>query len=122
VIVPVKGLRDNLAALAHLSHCGAMTASLILALQGNLTGVYTLVAQLSLGIWKGANRLASARVLLPGYSSWFDSHGWIHIWWVPVVTWLWLYTLLASAGSTRIIWRDRTYQLHAPPYWRARGR
>ena len=101
----------RLGIFAHLVYCGAMVTSLAFALQGNLMGVYTLVAQLSLGFWKGANRLRVLRLSLPGHRSWFSRFGWAHIWMTPLGTWAWLYGLLAASTTNTIRWRGRTYRL-----------
>ncbi len=101
----------GLALTAHLIYCGAMTASLALAFQGNLTGVYTLSAQLMLGFWKGANRLGLMRQTLPAEADWLRRYGWAHIWLTPLATWVWLIGLAASAVSNEIVWRGRRYRL-----------
>ena len=101
----------GMALFAHLVYGGAIVASAIIALQGNLTGVYTLIAQLLLGFWKGANRLRIMRLSLPEERQWFGRYGWTHIWLVPLGTWLWLYGLLASAVTNVINWRGNTYRL-----------
>jgi len=103
----------SLGLVAHLVYCGAMLASAYLALHGNLTGLYTLIAQLGLGSWKGANRLRVARLSLPESAGWFRRHGWVHIWWVPLGTWIWLYSFLASALTSTIEWRGNRYRLSA---------
>jgi cellulose synthase/poly-beta-1,6-N-acetylglucosamine synthase-like glycosyltransferase len=96
---------------AHIFYCGAMVASLTVALRGNLLGEYVLVAQLSLGMLKGASRAGLARLALPEYQTWFKRYGWVHTWWVPLATWMWLYSLIASAWSNQIEWRGNRYRL-----------
>ena len=103
---------------AHLLYCAAMLASLAVTIQGNLTGVYTLVAQLFLGMAKGANRLRLAKLCLPGWRDWFARHGWVHVWWTPLAAWVWLYGFIASAGTRAIVWRGRRYRLDPPAYRR----
>ena len=98
---------------AHIVYCSAMVVSATFAVQGNLTGMYTLIAQLSLGFAKGANRLRLARRCLPEYGEWFRRHGWVHIWWTPLGTWIWLYSFLASARTSTIDWRGNRYHLAA---------
>lgn len=103
----------GLALFAHLVYCAAMAASMAVSLQGNLTGVYTLVAQLLLSFWKGANRLQIMRLSLPDQRPWLRRHGWTHVWLVPLGTWLWLFGLLASAMTNVIEWRGNRYRLNA---------
>jgi GT2 family glycosyltransferase len=98
---------------AHLVYCAAMVAAVwVAATPGHwLWGEYALVAQLSLGMLKGTNRTAIAKVALPEYETWLKRHGWVLTWWVPFATWLWLYSFLASASSSTIEWRGRRYKL-----------
>lgn len=103
---------------AHVIYCAAMTAAIVVAVQGSLWGEYALVAQWGLGMLKGANRTALARAALPDQAEWFRRHGWVLTWWVPLGTWLWLYALVASSWSNTIEWRGRRYRLKRP----ARGR
>jgi hypothetical protein len=88
-----------------------MVASLAIVIQGNWTGVYTLIAQLALGFWKGANRLRTMRESLPEQSGWLERFGWSQIWLTPVATWIWLAGLLSSALTNEINWRGRRYRL-----------
>jgi hypothetical protein len=62
---------------------------------------------------KGANRLALGRMVLPGYQEWFRRHGWVHVWWVPLATWVWMYSLVVSAFTSTFEWRGRRYRLSA---------
>jgi len=50
---------------------------------------------------KGANRATLAKAQLPEQKDWFDRYGWTHTFWVPLVTWVWLFVLIASAFATR---------------------
>lgn len=99
------------ALIAHLIYCAAMVAAVAVALQGNLWGEYSLVAQWGLGMLKGANRASIAKSALPDQQEWFKKHGWVLTWWVPLGTWVWLYALLASARTNTIEWRGRRYRL-----------
>lgn len=96
---------------AHVFYCGGMAAALIAALNGSRGAEWVLIAQLSPGILKGANRAALAKAELPEYRDWFDRHSWVHAVWVPLGTWIWLFTLLASAFGKRIEWRGNHYTL-----------
>lgn len=114
IIVKVYSPRLWGAAFAtHIVYCAAMVISTTFALQGNLTGLYTLIAQLSLGFARGARRLRVARRCLPEYSEWFRRYGWVHVWWTPLATWVWLYSFLASARTSTIDWRGNRYRLTA---------
>jgi ceramide glucosyltransferase len=99
--------------ISHLIYCAAMAASVIVAVQGSLIGEYALMAQWGLGMLKGANRAAIAKAALPEYKSWFNRHGWVHTWWIPLATWFWLYSFLASTGTNVIEWRGNRYDLTA---------
>jgi GT2 family glycosyltransferase len=99
--------------IAHLIYCAAIVAAVwVAATPGHwLWGEYALVAQLSLGMLKGTNRTAIAKAALPEYETWFKRHGWVLTWWVPLATWLWLYSFVASAFHSTIEWRGRRYNL-----------
>jgi cellulose synthase/poly-beta-1,6-N-acetylglucosamine synthase-like glycosyltransferase len=99
--------------VATASYCAAMAACIAAAIQGSIAGEYTLVAILFAGMLKGANRAALARRALPQYESWFKRYGWVHTWWVPLATWTWLATLIASARGNAIEWRGNRYSLQA---------
>jgi cellulose synthase/poly-beta-1,6-N-acetylglucosamine synthase-like glycosyltransferase len=98
---------------AHLVYCGSMAASVWVAASGGhgLWGEYALVAQLGLGMLKGTNRVAIAKAALPESESWFQRHGWVLTWWVPLATWVWLYSFLASAFTNTVIWRGVRYRI-----------
>lgn len=97
--------------VAHVLYCGGMTASAALALHGSTAAALALALQLGAGMWKGRNRLAAARAALPDHAACFRRYGWVHIWWTPLATWVWLYSLLASAWGDTIVWRGRRYCL-----------
>jgi ceramide glucosyltransferase len=101
----------KLALFAHVVYCTAMAGSVWLAWQGSLLAALALTVQLGAGWYKGANRVRLARQAMPQYARWFARYGWLHIALVPVGTWLWLYSCLASAGSSKIRWRGREYTL-----------
>jgi ceramide glucosyltransferase len=82
---------------AHFFYCGAMAASITASVRGFRGAEWALVAQLGLGILKGVNRAALAKVELSGRESWFERHAWVHGWWTPLATWVWLVVLLSSA-------------------------
>jgi len=93
----------------HCLYCGAMVAAIA------MHQWLALIAQLALGMLKGARRAAMARrCLAPRDDAWFARHGWVYTWTTPLVTWIWLYAFLASAVSRRIVWRGRVYVLRHP--------
>lgn len=94
--------------LSHIVYCWAMVAALW---HGALLAF---AAQTALGAYKGRNRAALARACFPHDTAWFRRFHWIYVWWAPLVTWVWLYSFLASAGSLRIRWRGRAYLLRHP--------
>ena len=98
---------------AHAVYCSAMAASVWMAAAPGygLWGEYALVAQLSLGMLKGTNRAAILKAALPEHEQWFKRHGWVLTWWVPVATWVWLYSFLASAFTSRMEWRGVRYEI-----------
>ncbi len=96
---------------AHIVYCAAMVAAVAVAWRGGLWGEYSLVAQWGLAMLKGINRTGLAKSALPAWKTWFDRHGWVLTWWVPLGTWVWLYAFLASAGRRTIVWRGVRYRL-----------
>jgi hypothetical protein len=60
---------------------------------------------------KGLNRATLAKAALPEYEPWFKRHIWVHAFWVPLGTWVWLIALAASAFARSIEWRGRRYAL-----------
>ncbi|MBM3814558.1 MAG: glycosyltransferase [Acidimicrobiia bacterium] len=101
-----------MAILGHIVYCGAMALSVWVAATGStLIGEYTLVTLLGLGMLKGTNRASIAKSALPTYKTWFDRHGWVFTWWVPLGTWVWLYGLLASCFTNTIEWRGNRYRI-----------
>jgi ceramide glucosyltransferase len=105
------------ALIAHIVYCGAMAAALAAAVRGERFAELGLAAVLVPGMVKGARRAALARTTLPQWKGWFDRHGYIHTLWVPVATWVWLYSLLASTLGNTIHWRGYRYRLRTPN-WR----
>jgi len=105
------------ALVAHIFYCGGMAAAIIASIHGSRGAEWVLLAQLSPGMLKGANRATLAAAELPEYKAWFARHAWVHTWWVPLGTWIWLIVLLASACGNRIEWRGKRYRLQAtaPP-------
>jgi hypothetical protein len=105
------------ALLAHIFYCGGMAAAIVASIQGSRGAEWLLIAQLSPGMLKGANRATLAKAELPECKAWFDRHAWVHTLWVPLATWIWLIVLVASAFGNRIEWRGNRYRLKArrPP-------
>jgi hypothetical protein len=99
------------ALLAHIFYCGGMAAAIVASIRGSRGAEWVLLAQLSPGMLKGANRATLAKAELPDYKAWFDRHAWVHTLWVPLATWIWLIVLLASAFGNRIEWRGNRYRL-----------
>jgi len=99
---------------AHVFYCGGMAAAVIASIQGSRGAEWMLVAQLSPGMLKGANRATLAKAALPEYKAWFDRHAWVHATWVPLTTWIWLIVLIASAFGNQIEWRGNRYRLKPP--------
>jgi len=100
---------------AHLIYCSAMAASVYVSFQGStFAGEYVLVTQLGLGMLKGTNRASIAKAAMPAYETWFKRHGWVLTWWVPLATWVWLYSFLASARTNVISWRGNRYTVARP--------
>jgi GT2 family glycosyltransferase len=102
------------ALIAHIFYCAGMAASVIAALRGNRLAEWALVAQLFPGMLKGLNRATLAKASLPSYEPWFKRHLWVHVFWVPLATWVWLFALAASAFATHITWRGYRYPLKRP--------
>ncbi len=96
---------------AHVIYCGAMAAAIIAIENGHSAAEWALVIQLGLGMLKGANRATLAKAELPAFNAWFERYGWVHSIWVPLVTWIWLVTLVSSAFANTIEWRGNRYLL-----------
>src|SRR5579883_1000148 len=96
---------------AHVIYCGGMAAAAIAAALGHRGAEWALIVQLSPGMLKGANRATLAKAALPAWQAWFDRYGWVHTWWVPLATWVWLAALISSAAGNVIHWRGRRYHL-----------
>lgn len=99
------------ALISHIFYCGSMVAAVLAAVRGYRAAEWVLVAQLGLGMLKGINRATLAKAELPDYKVWFDRYGWVHTWWTPLATWIWLYTLLCSGVTNVIEWRGNRYEL-----------
>lgn len=98
--------------IAHLIYCGAMLGALIAPSPARLA---VLAVILGAGMWNGARRAQWARQCLgPAHAAWFDRYGWVHTGFVPLGTWVWLYSFFASARTTTIRWRGREYRLRRP--------
>lgn len=106
-----------MALAAHVFYCGGMLAAIVASIYGHRGAEWVLIAQLSPGMLKGANRATLAKAELPQYKAWFDRHAWVHTLWVPLGTWIWLIALLMSACGNSIVWRGNRYHLRTvhPP-------
>ncbi len=99
----------KLALAAHIVYCAGMAAAI-------WTGSPVILSlQLAPGLWKAARRVRIARLCLPAYAGWFDRYGWLHVALVPVGTWLWLYSCIASGLTHTIHWRGYRYRMRRPP-------
>jgi len=101
------------ALIAHIFYCGGMAASAAASIAGNRLAEWALIAQLSPGMLKGLNRAILARAALNEQDAWFRRHSWVHALWTPLVTWVWLATLVSSAFGNTIRWRGNVYHLHS---------
>jgi hypothetical protein len=100
---------------AHIFYCGGMAAALVASIRGFRGAEWALIAQLSPGMLKGANRATLAKAELPQYKAWFERHAWVHAMWVPLGTWIWLLVLASSAFGNHIEWRGNRYTLKRTP-------
>ena len=100
---------------AHVFYCGGMAAAIAAAILGNRLAEWAILIQLSPGMLKATNRVVLAKAELPEWKTWFDRHGWVHTWWMPLATWIWLIVQTASAFSSTIEWRGRRYVLRRNP-------
>jgi cellulose synthase/poly-beta-1,6-N-acetylglucosamine synthase-like glycosyltransferase len=92
------------ALVSHIIYCAAMVL-------GAMYLPWSLIVQCGLGMVKGWRRAGLARIILAGNASWFGRHGWIYTAFVPLATWIWLYSLLASARTNVIEWRGHRYRI-----------
>lgn len=96
---------------AHAVYGAGMAAGVAALALGRPEGALALAAQLVPGMLKGAWRARLARQAMPEQAGWFRRHGWAYGWCAPLVTWLWLAALAASAFGRAISWRGRAYTL-----------
>ncbi len=99
--------------VAHIFYCAAMAASIAACGVGYRPAAAALALQLFCGMALGWNRARFARLALPESAVWFHRNGWAHTVLVPLATWVWLVSFLASAWSDVIEWRGRRYILSA---------
>ncbi|HTM39661.1 MAG TPA: glycosyltransferase, partial [Terriglobales bacterium] len=96
---------------ATLIYCTAMVTCIVALLDGHGLAGAMLAFLLAIGMLKGTAREKLAAMALPGARPWFQRHGWIFTWLVPLATWTWLYGHLASAFTDVIEWRGYRYRL-----------
>jgi cellulose synthase/poly-beta-1,6-N-acetylglucosamine synthase-like glycosyltransferase len=101
----------RMALVSSIVYCAGMGVCAVAAVEGNLVGEYALLALLMPGMLKGQHRAALARSALPERAAWFKRHGWVHTWFAPLGTWVWLATVLSSAWGRSFEWRGRSYRL-----------
>jgi len=99
---------------AHVVYCAAMAAGVAVLASGRWWALAILLLTVIPGAWRGDLRRRAARLLFPGRAAWLDRHGWACSWLTLPVTWIWLYTFLASALRRTIEWRGHRYRLIAP--------
>lgn len=87
-----------MALVAHLIYCGAMVA-------GALAAPWALALILLLGIVKSSRRASMFRLAVP------ETSVATHAIWVTLTTWIWLWSLAASALTRTIEWRGVRYNL-----------
>ncbi|MEP7364209.1 MAG: glycosyltransferase [Acidobacteriota bacterium] len=97
----------RLALFAHLVYCGSMVAALVLAFNGQLWALAALAVQLTVGMMKAARRCMWASVALHEAAGLPLFHAAI----APLVTWVWLYSIVASAAGDVLEWRGVRYRL-----------
>jgi len=98
------------ALLTHILYCAGMAAALVAVALGHPAAWLALAAQLLPGMFKGLQRARLARAALPEYAAWFRRWSWIHAFWTPLATWLWLVALAASGFRDSIEWRGYRYE------------
>jgi ceramide glucosyltransferase len=104
----------RLGLLAHVMYCGAMTAGILVIARGHFWAAPVLLLATVPGMLRGAMRRRAAEAMFPKRAAWLRRYGWAYCWLAAPVTWIWLYTFLASLFRTRIEWRGRVYELLAP--------
>jgi len=97
--------------LAHILYCAGMAASLAALFAGSRLAAVALLGQFLPGMWKARARVSHAKAALPEQAAWFRRHAWAHVLLVPLVTWIWLVALTASAFGNTIEWRGYRYKL-----------
>jgi ceramide glucosyltransferase len=97
--------------VAHIYYCGIMAASIAVWSAGYWPAALVLGLQTGCGMAMGWRRATLARLSMPDYREWFRINGWAHAALVPLATWVWLISFLASAWSDEIEWRGRVYRL-----------
>lgn len=97
----------TIALLGHVVYCAAMPAAVILAVSGHPSALVPLALQLGVSMGKAARRCGWAAAAL-GEPAGLP---WLHAALAPAVTWLWLYSLLASATGNVLAWRGVRYRL-----------
>lgn len=99
---------------AHVVYGAAMLTGIILIAAGRWWAGPLLLVSVVPGMIRGSLRRRAAELMFPSRAAWLAKHGWAYFWLAPLVTWIWLYTFLASALRRRIAWRGRVYDLLSP--------
>ncbi|MGE5205445.1 MAG: glycosyltransferase [Chlamydiota bacterium] len=96
---------------ATVLYCTAMATCVVALASGHGSAAAVLAFLLAAGMLKGTAREKLAAMALPESRPWFQRHGWLFTWLVPLATWTWLYGHLASAYTGVIEWRGYRYRL-----------
>jgi hypothetical protein len=95
----------------HILYCAGMSAGIAALAMRPREGALMLALQLLPGMCKAWSRTRLACAAMPEQRAWFRRYGWANMLLSPLVTWLWLVTLLTSAIGSEIDWRGRRYRL-----------
>jgi cellulose synthase/poly-beta-1,6-N-acetylglucosamine synthase-like glycosyltransferase len=97
--------------LATFMYCTAMVACIVALADRRWNAGAVLAFLLAAGMLKGTARQKLASMALPESRSWFQRHGWIFTWLVPLATWTWLYGHMVSTITNVVEWRGYRYRL-----------
>ena len=97
--------------LATCMYCAAMVTCIVALADRRWNAGAVLAFLLAAGMLKGTAREKLAAMVLPESRSWFQRHGWMLTWLVPLATWTWLYGHMVSTITNVIEWRGYRYRL-----------
>lgn len=107
----------HLALASHLLYCGTFLYGFLLAPMNpsRALAILALLAAITLlGMAKGGLRWWAVREALSEAREAVDRYWWVWTLLAPIVPWVLLYNLFASALTRRITWRGLTYELRSP--------